>query len=71
MLATGKGAFYNDGNKPHTIVNVLAPSSNRTGAAGNFSAIFDTERVVPTGAANVPRSWGSLACAYFGQPNAA
>ena len=27
-----------------------------------------SSRVVPTGAANIPRSWGSLACAYFGQP---
>ncbi|WP_206214964.1 MULTISPECIES: hypothetical protein, partial [unclassified Desulfovibrio] len=29
---------------------------------------FYSGLVVPTGAANVPRSWGSLACAYFGQP---
>ena len=28
---------------------------------------MDSSRVVPTGAANIPRSWGSLACAYFGQ----
>lgn len=32
---------------------------------------INTSRVAPTGAANVPRSWGSLACAYFGQPSAA
>lgn len=29
---------------------------------------MEASRVVPVGAANVPRSWASLACAYFGQP---
>lgn len=28
---------------------------------------FASSRIAPTGAANVPRSWGSVACAYFGQ----
>ena len=28
---------------------------------------YDPSRVVPTGATNTPRSWGSLTCAYFGQ----
>ena len=31
---------------------------------------FDSSRAVPVGAANVPRSWGSLACAYLGQRSA-
>lgn len=35
-----------------------------------YSLGFDSSRVVPTGAANVPRSWGSLACAYLGQQSA-
>lgn len=29
-----------------------------------------SSRVVPVGAANIPRSWGALACSYFGQPTA-
>ena len=32
---------------------------------------FNSSLIVPTGAANTPRSWGALACAYFGQPSAA
>ena len=31
---------------------------------------FQSERVSPTGAANIPRTWGSVACTYFGQPSA-
>lgn len=33
-----------------------------------FRRMFDTARVVPTGAANKPRAWGALACCYLGQP---
>ena len=33
-----------------------------------FDLALDSSKVSPSGAANVPRSWGSLACAYFGQP---
>ncbi|MDE5878477.1 MAG: phage tail protein [Desulfovibrio sp.] len=29
---------------------------------------YKASRVVPVGATNTPRIWGSLACAYFGQP---
>ena len=36
----------------------------------DYQVHFDLSRVVPTGAVIVPRSWGSLACAYFGQPAA-
>lgn len=32
-----------------------------------FDLGFDSSKVSPSGAANIPRSWGSLACAYFGQ----
>ena len=28
----------------------------------------DSSRVVPAGAANIPRSWGALACVYLGWP---
>lgn len=30
--------------------------------------IYKASRVVPTGAVNLPRSWGALACAYLGVP---
>ena len=40
-----------------------APSKDAPGGLG-----FNSSKVVPTGAANIPRSWGTLACAYFGQP---
>lgn len=33
-------------------------------------ADINTSRVVPTGAANKPRAWGALACAYLGAPAA-
>ena len=33
-----------------------------------ISVQFDTARVTPTGAANKPRAWGALACAYLGTP---
>lgn len=29
---------------------------------------LDTSRTGPVGAANKPRAWGALACAYLGQP---
>ena len=29
---------------------------------------FDNGRVVPTGATNLPRSWGALASVYLGHP---
>lgn len=38
--------------------------------APDNAVFFNTGRETPTGAANVPRSWGSLACSYFGQPSA-
>lgn len=33
----------------------------------NAGLSMNLARVVPVGATNIPRSWGSLACAYFGQ----
>ncbi len=35
---------------------------------GYSDLILDTALVGPTGAANAPRHWGALACAYLGQP---
>lgn len=55
-FASTGGAFYADSG-----VAVNRPTT----------ADFKSSRVVPVGAANVPRSWGSLACAYFGQPSGA
>jgi len=41
-----------------------------SGTAGNsrYSFAFAASRVVPTGPANAPRRWGSLACVYLGRP---
>lgn len=33
--------------------------------------VFSAGRVVPTGASNIPRSWGALASVYLGQPTTA
>ena len=38
-------------------------------ATGEITTVtIDNARVVPVGAANKPRAWGALACAYLGQP---
>lgn len=34
----------------------------------DYTASFDSSRVVPVGAANKPRAWGALACVYLGAP---
>lgn len=39
-----------------------------SGSTYGYNVDVDNARVVPTGAANTPRSWGALACAYLGQP---
>lgn len=41
----------------------LALSSKNGWCVSNFYS----SRVAPIGAANAPRSWASLACAFFGQ----
>lgn len=44
-------------------------SMGMAGAVTNSGTVtFDPSRVTPTGAANAPRRWGALACAYLGQP---
>lgn len=39
-------------------------------SSGGYVYAIDSGRVVPTGAVNIPRSWGALACAYLGLPAA-
>ncbi len=51
---------------PATIVGRFAGDTNSA-----YLYDFDNSRVVPTGAANLPRSWGALACCYLGQPSQA
>ena len=36
--------------------------------SAGYAIVINVSRVVPTGAANNPRAWGALACAYLGQP---
>lgn len=44
-----------------------APKELSSGNKYIFDLGLESSRVTPIGAANVPRSWGSLACAYLGQ----
>ena len=41
---------------------------NASGGSTNGTLTINSSRVVPTGAANKPRAWGSLACAFLGTP---
>lgn len=36
--------------------------------SAGYAIVINANRVVPTGAANKPRAWGALACAYLGTP---
>ena len=49
---------------------IQAPGQSGQSGAGYRGVSIDPSRVVPTGAANKPRAWGALACAYLGQPAA-
>ena len=62
------------GEGPSGIVNVV-PTMLQAVATQNYAAttnyvsfVLSAARQVPTGAANKPRAWGALACAYLGQP---
>ena len=57
-IPASSGAFY-EGSAG---LGIASPTGN-----AHSNVDFLSSRVIPTGAANVPRSWGSLACAYFGQ----
>ena len=43
-------------------------ANNGTSLKYVFNINLASSRVASVGAANAPRSWGALACAYFGQP---
>lgn len=60
-IASANGVFYRSGAGYY--VDNDPPEKQR-----NNCVTHDNFRVVPTGAANIPRSWGALVCAYFGQP---
>lgn len=53
------GAFYAGAARAHGTAG---------GSLSYNDLAFDSGRVVPTGAVNLPRSWGALACCYLGQP---
>lgn len=63
----GWGAFDVRGEGTHSFGKMTGVAE----AAPDYQMHLNPSRVVPTGAANMPRSWGSLACAYFGQPSLA
>ena len=61
------------GNNLGRATGVFRWQGNYQGALGSNTggeayAEFMASLVVPTGAANKPRGWGALACAYLGQP---
>lgn len=64
------------GTYPNPIVtgpfySIMGQNYYATGNAGQCAGIgFNASLVVPTGAVNLPRSWGALACCYLGQPAA-
>lgn len=56
------GVFYNANR--YDSRDIYGSSDDR-----NYARVgFDASRQVPTGAANKPRAWGALACAYLGTP---
>lgn len=63
-----RGVFYRPSNSVDGWPCVSDTAYGRTSSA---ELGLDGSRVVPVGASNMPRSWGALACAYFGQPVAA
>ena len=50
-------------NSTYAFVNGAVTSQ----VAPDYLIDFNLSRMVPVGAANIPRTWGALACAYFGQ----
>lgn len=63
-------ADYSGAYATGALTSALVASGLFTGG-GSHSYIkiaIDLARVVPTGAANKPRAWGALACAYLGTP---
>ena len=64
--ANNPGIEVNTGGALYNSMEGFAAGGSDVGKR-NTSFRLDSSRIVPVGAANVPRSWGSLACAYFGQ----
>ena len=64
----GSDAFYPDGASS---AQGMFHTTGTSQPCGDEAVHLQTSRVVPVGATNIPRSWGALACAYFGQRNEA
>lgn len=62
----GFGAFYVRGTGTYNFNN----ASTAREVSTDHEVVLDPSRVVPTGAVNVPRSFGAVLCAYLGQPTA-
>lgn len=62
-----EGAFHD----PNPSYKWKKPAEDEATGYPVGNLYFDAFRVVPTGATNTPRIWGSLACVYLGQPDAA
>jgi len=66
-------ATYAQSGTSGAITSIIETSAAaQTGSPGSAAlrAKIDASRVGPVGAANKPRAWGALACAYLGQPAA-
>ena len=69
MITIGTVGNYVDSYSGVFGGTITAVSSGAWGGSGDVLRIpFDSQRASPTGAANAPRRWGALACAYLGQP---
>lgn len=60
----GTGAFASD----LPVAGLFFSPGGSSSPVYNVRGVFNPSRVVPTGAANAPRCWGALACAYLGIP---
>lgn len=70
QVRNAPGTFYGWGYGTTGAFRSGSVSSGAQGASGSgyTQVTLDLARVVPVGAANKPRGWGALACAYLGQP---
>lgn len=68
-LVGNAGSVYNAGMTGAFATGASAGAFSTYSASVTFyQSLLDTSRVMHTGAANKPRGWGALACAYLGQP---
>lgn len=64
------GRFTNENDKATGTTGVFSSTDGNGGftrtGTGRSWIHLNSARVTPTGSVNTPRSWGALACTYFG-----